>query len=182
VHGDGLGDALTACQARADELPSVALVDLRAGRADGFAPVAARDMQHSPRLARRVVDRGNLARGQVDGPDGAPELDRVRAGAGSSELMFPGAEVGPGDGVVGGRSRPRTLRAGGEGVRRGGGQMPLRGSGADSKALRAIREAGAVQLAGRAVIRALMLGGMCSVHWHGIGQPIMSVIEPSSVT
>ena len=57
-----------------------------------------------------VVDRGGLAGGQVDGVDAAAQPDRVGAVAGGGELAFPGAEVGPGDGlgVVGGRPRSRA--------------------------------------------------------------------------
>jgi hypothetical protein len=71
VRGDGLGDALAACETGADELAGVALVDSGAGRADGFAAVAARGVQHSPGLVGTVVDRGQLAGGQVDGIDAA---------------------------------------------------------------------------------------------------------------
>ena len=122
-RGDGLGDALAARQARADELPGVALVHRRAGRADGLAAVAARDVQHSPVLGGGVVDGGGLAGGQVDGVDAAAQPDRVRAGAVRGELAFPGAEVGPGDvlGVVGGRPRSRAgERFGTQGGCRGG--------------------------------------------------------------
>ena len=62
VGGDGLGDALAASQPGADELAGVALVDGRAGRADGLAAVAARDVQHSPGLGGGVVDRGESRR------------------------------------------------------------------------------------------------------------------------
>ena len=79
MRGDRLGDALAAGQARADELAGVALVDGRAGRADGFAAVAARDVQHAAGLGGGVVDRGGLAGGQVDGVDAAAQPDRVRA-------------------------------------------------------------------------------------------------------
>ena len=104
VRGDRLRDALASGQARADELPGVPLVHLGAGRADGLAAVAAGDVQHSPVLGGGVVDGGGLAGGPVDGVDAAAQPDRVRAGAGAGELAFPGAEVGPGDGlgVVGG--------------------------------------------------------------------------------
>ena len=81
MRRDGLGDALAAGHTGADELPGVALVDLRAGRADGLAAVAARHVQHSPGLAGRVVDRGDLARGPVDGLDAAVQADGVGAGA-----------------------------------------------------------------------------------------------------
>jgi hypothetical protein len=41
VRDDGGGDALAACESGADELAGVALVDLRAGGADGLAAVPA---------------------------------------------------------------------------------------------------------------------------------------------
>ena len=120
VRGDRIGNALAACEPGADELAGVALVDGRAGWADRLAAAAARDVQHSPGLVGRVVERGEFAGGQVDGVDAAAELDRVRAGG---ELVFPGAEVGPGDGhgvVVGGRPRPQAIgRSGDEGGCRG---------------------------------------------------------------
>ena len=111
-RGDGLGDALAAGQARADELPGVALVHRRAGRADGLAAVAAGDVEHSPVLGGGVVDRGGLAGGQVDGVDAAAQPDRVGAVAGGGELAFPGAEVSPGDdlGVVGVAPGPEPVR------------------------------------------------------------------------
>jgi len=111
VRGDGLGDALASGQPGVDELPGVALVDGRAGGADALATVAAGDVQHSPVLDGRVVDRGGFAGGPVDGVDAAAEPDRVGAGAGAGELPFPGAEVSPGDGlsvVVGVRPRSRA--------------------------------------------------------------------------
>ena len=104
------GDAFASGQARADELPGVALVHLRAGRADGLAAVAAWNGQHSPGLDSGVVERRGLPGGQVDDVGPAAQPDRAGAGAGAGELAFPGAEVGPGDGlgVVGVRSRSRA--------------------------------------------------------------------------
>jgi hypothetical protein len=55
VSGDGAGDAFAAEEPGADELAGVALVDGRAGRADGFAAVAARDRQDA--LADSVQGR-----------------------------------------------------------------------------------------------------------------------------
>ena len=78
VRGDRLGDALASGQSGADELAGVALVDLRAGRADGLAAVAAGDVEHAAG-SWRVVDGGEFAGGQVDDVDAAAELDRVRA-------------------------------------------------------------------------------------------------------
>jgi hypothetical protein len=50
----------------ADDLPCVAFVDLRAGRADVLAAAAARDTQHPSGLARRVIQAGSLAsRGSI---------------------------------------------------------------------------------------------------------------------
>ena len=117
VRGDRLGDALAARQARADELPGVALVDRGAGRADRFAAVPARDVQHSPVLGGGVVDRGELAGGQVDGVDTSAQPDGVGAVSGGGELAFPRVEVG----VVGGRPRSRAgVRFGTQGGCRGG--------------------------------------------------------------
>ena len=119
VRGDGLGDALAAGQAGADELPGVTLVHRRAGGADRLAAVAAGDVEHSPVLGRGVVDRGGLAGGQVDSVDAAAQPDRMRAMAAGGELAFPGAEVGPGDGlgVVG--VRPRSRAREGSGIQGG---------------------------------------------------------------
>ena len=77
-----------------------------------------------PGSVAAVVDGREFAGGQVDGVDAAPEPDRVLAASGRGELPFGGEESGPGDravGVVGGFSHPRTIRAGDEGDRRGGG-------------------------------------------------------------
>ena len=98
VRGDRLGDALAAGEPGADELAGVALVDGRAGRADGLAAVAARD-------GRLAVERGEFAGGGVDHVGAGAELDRVRAVLGG-ELVFPGAEVARATGVVGGRPGP----------------------------------------------------------------------------
>ena len=99
MRGDGLGDALAPGQARLDELPGVALVDLRAGRADVLAAVAARGQQHPVRLAGGVVDQAGVAGGQVDGADMAAQPDRLAAMAGVLELAFPPVEVGAADPV-----------------------------------------------------------------------------------
>ena len=101
VRGDRLGDALAAAEPRADELAGVALVHLRAGRADGLAAVAARDG------CLAGIEGGEFAGGGVDHVGAGAELDRVGAGGLGGELVFPGAEVGAGDrGVVGGRPGP----------------------------------------------------------------------------
>ena len=114
VGGDRAGDAFASGQARADELPGVALVHRRAGRADGLAAVAARDGQHSAGLGSGVVERRGFSGGQVDDVGPAAQPDRPGAAAGAGELAFPGAEVGPGDGlgVVGVRSRSRAVGTG----------------------------------------------------------------------
>ena len=74
-----VGHALTAGQARADELAGVALVDLGAGRADRLAPVAASDVTGTPGRSRPragVVDRVRVSPGgQVNGGDAAAEPD-----------------------------------------------------------------------------------------------------------
>ena len=122
MRGDGLGYTLAARQTGADELPRVALIDRRASRADGLAAVTAGHMQHSPGLAGRVVDGGDLTRGPVDGLDVAEQADGVRAGAGGGHLPFPGLEVAPGDGfggVVGKRPHSRAGWFGGESGCRG---------------------------------------------------------------
>ena len=112
VGSDRVGDALAAGQPGADELAGVALIYLRAGRADGFAAVTARQQQHSPGLTGGGVDGPDLAGGQVDRADGALDLYRVKAAAGVVELLLPSREVvadtGGGVVVVGGRSRPRA--------------------------------------------------------------------------
>ena len=124
VRGDRLGDALAAGQAGADELPGVALVDRRAGRADGLAAVAARDVQHSPVLGGGVVDRGEFAGGQVDGVDAAAQPDRVRAVRRRWRAGVPrrGSRPRRWSGVVGGRprSRARMMGSGSQGGCRGG--------------------------------------------------------------
>ena len=56
MRGDRLGDALASGQSRADELPGVALVYRRAGRADGLAAVAAGGEQHPAGFGGGVVD------------------------------------------------------------------------------------------------------------------------------
>ena len=123
MASDRLGNALATGQPGAHQLAGVPLVDGRAGGADGLAAVAACDVQHSPGIGGGVVDRGGLARDQVDGLDPAGEPDGVGAVAGGGELAFPGFEVGPGDGfgVVGGRPQPRArdgfgAESGGRGV------------------------------------------------------------------
>ena len=123
VGRDRLGDALATGQPGADELAGVALVHLRAGRADGLAAVAARQQQHSPGLIGGRVDGPDFAGGKVDRADAALDLHRVIAAAGVVELLLPSCEVvaDAGGGVVGGRSRPRAvIWSGGEGDRRGG--------------------------------------------------------------
>ena len=102
VRGDRLGDALAASEAGADELAGVALVDGRAGGADGLAAVAARD-------GGLAVQGGEFAGGGVDHVGAGAELYRVGAGVLGGELVFPGAEVGAGNrGVVGGRPGSRA--------------------------------------------------------------------------
>ena len=120
VRGDRLGDALASGQARADELAGVALVDRRAGRADGFAAVAAREWSTPP--CRRAGASSPVARSIMS--------VRWRSWIGceqppvGGELAFPAAEVGAGGrgGVVGGRprSRARDEGSGSEGGCRGG--------------------------------------------------------------
>ena len=119
---DGLRDVLAAHEPGPDELAGVALVDGRAGRADGLAAVAARGEQHAAGLGAGVVDRGELAGGQVDRVDPALQADRVGTAAGGGVLVGGGEEVGPGDGgVVGGCPDPRAVVwSGDEGNRRGG--------------------------------------------------------------
>ena len=123
VGGDGVGDALAAGQAGPDELAGVALVDGRAGRADRLAAVAAGDVQHAAGFGRgSVVDGGEFAGGQVDRVDAAAQPDRVRAVPGRGELAFPGQEVRPSGGAVGGRPRSRAgvwfgIQDGGQDVR-----------------------------------------------------------------
>ena len=77
MRGHGLGDALAAGQAGADDLPGVVLVDLGAGRADVLAAVAAGDQQHAAGFGVGVVHGAGLAGGAVDGVDAA-----LRGGSG----------------------------------------------------------------------------------------------------
>ena len=145
VRGNGLGDALAPGESGADELAGVALVDRRAGRADGLAAVPARGQQDPAGLGGGVVDGGQVAGGQVDGVDPAAQPYRVGAQPGAGGLPCPGVQVSPRDqgrvtgsslsgrragaveaddpvSVVGGCSRPRTsVRAGDERNCRGGG-------------------------------------------------------------
>ena len=115
----------------ADELAGVALVHRRAGRADGLAAVAAGDVQ----MPARPYEGGEFAGGQVDHVGAAAELDRVRAGAVSGELAFPGAEV----------------RAGVVRCRRRSPQVPSRGAVRDSGRLsRRSRDAAPALLGGLA--------------------------------
>ena len=91
--GHRFGDALAAGQPGPDDLPGVALVHLRAGRADVLAAVAARDPQHTARLAGGVIDRGDLAGRPVDGVDAAVQAHRVGAVASPGELLLPAGEI-----------------------------------------------------------------------------------------
>jgi hypothetical protein len=94
VRGDRLRDALAAGETGADKLAGVTLVDSRAGRANRFAAVPARDVQRPARFGRGVIDRPGFAGGQVDSVDATVQPDRVRARASAGELAFPGFEVG----------------------------------------------------------------------------------------
>ena len=87
MRGNGLGNTLAARQASPDELPGVALVHRRAGRADGLAAVAAGDVQHSPVLSGGVVDGRRLTGGEVDGVDAAAQPDRVRTVQGAASEL-----------------------------------------------------------------------------------------------
>ena len=121
--GHRLGDALAARKARADELAGIALVDGRAGGADGFAAVPARDVQRivdADGLGEAVgggdfdigpglEDLGCLPGGQIDGIDLAVEADGVGASASGGDLAFEVAEFREGDHVVGGPHRPRAM-------------------------------------------------------------------------
>jgi hypothetical protein len=80
VEGAAL-DALAADQASADELACIAHVDLRAGRTDRFAAVAARNVQHGARFACSIVGTGGFTRGQVDRVNLAMQPYRVRTRA-----------------------------------------------------------------------------------------------------
>jgi len=91
--GNGVGHALAAGQPDADDLPGVVLVNLRAGRADVLAAVAAGDQEHATGLGVGVVHDAHLAGGAVDGIDAACQADRAGAVAGASELGFPAVEV-----------------------------------------------------------------------------------------
>ena len=100
----GLRDAFAAGESGADELAGVAFVDLRAGRADALAAVAACGQQLAAGFGGGVVHGGQLAGGQVDGGDAAFEPDGAGAQAGAVGLAQLAVEFGPGqgDGGVGG--------------------------------------------------------------------------------
>jgi hypothetical protein len=66
MGSDGLGDALTAAQARTDELVGVGPVDLGTGRALGRAAGLAGDRQDSARLVDSGVAVKQFAGGPVD--------------------------------------------------------------------------------------------------------------------
>ena len=93
MRGDGLGDALAAGQAGADDLAGVVLVDRGAGGADVLAAVAAGDQEHAAGFGVGVVHDAGLAGGAVDGVNAALEADRAGAVAGGGELGFPAVEV-----------------------------------------------------------------------------------------
>ena len=95
VRGDGVGDALAAEEPGADELAGVALVDGRAGRADGFAAVAARDGQDAVGFAGGGVHGAQFAGGEVDGAGAAFEQDRVMAVAGALGVAEFAGELRP---------------------------------------------------------------------------------------
>jgi hypothetical protein len=115
MPSDRFGDAFAADEPGADELAGVTLVDLRACRARGLTAVATGGEQHPAGFGAGVVHGAQFTGGQVDGVDAAPKGDRVAA------FVVPG-------GVVGGLPHSRTMRAGGEGDRRGGhdGWVPQR--------------------------------------------------------
>ena len=106
VRGDRLGDALAAGQARADELAGVALVDGRAGRADGFAAVAARGAARpSPYEAGRARRwPGRSCRCGCGAGSGASS----RRSAASWRSQRPEVSASGHGGVVGGRPRSRA--------------------------------------------------------------------------
>ena len=98
MRRDRVGDAFAAGQACADELAGVALVDLRAGGADGLAAVAARGEQHPAGLGRRVVDRGAVRRSRGRWRRSGPGAGWGGCTGRCGVLVIRGEEVGPGRG------------------------------------------------------------------------------------
>ena len=90
VGGHRLGDALPACQSRADQVEGVAPVDLSAAGAGRRAAVTAGLVDH---LVGQVIgaDRaGDLAGGRVDVADGTAQQDGPGAGGGGPDVRQPG--------------------------------------------------------------------------------------------
>jgi hypothetical protein len=94
VRADRVGEALATAQAGGDELPGVAAVGLRAGRADALAAVAAGLEQHAAGFVVGGVDLADLAGGGVGLVDAASEADRVGAVVGAADLGQPVGQPG----------------------------------------------------------------------------------------
>ena len=96
MRGDGLGDVFDAAGgAGVEQVPHVALVLVRAGRADRGPAVAAAHVGDPVRLAAGVV---GLDQPPARGVGGAAAADPDRAGAVTAafRLVGPAVEVGPG--------------------------------------------------------------------------------------
>ena len=117
-----VGDVLDAAGGAGHQhMPDVALVLMRAGRADRRPPIPAAHVGHAVRLSGGVVAAEDLAGGRVDGVAGAGEADRVGAVPDLLDLAEPAAQVGPGEpgrdlGL--GRRRPHQLIGHGSGRHR----------------------------------------------------------------
>jgi hypothetical protein len=101
VPGYGRRDALAAGEPGADELAGVLLVDLRAGRADGFAAVAARHQPHPARLGGGVIHGPPLSGGQIDSVGAASNPDRPGAATTAGGLASIVSQLSPGQGERG---------------------------------------------------------------------------------
>jgi hypothetical protein len=94
MGGDGVGGAFAALETGGDELPGVAAVGLRAGRADTGPAVAAGLEQHPARLSLGRVLLAQLAGGEVGLVDAAGQAHRVGAVAGPADLGQPAGQPG----------------------------------------------------------------------------------------
>src|SRR6266511_2282562 len=87
--GDAGRDALATAQARGDQVPCVAAVDLAARAAAGGSPVAAGLEGHAVWLGLAAVDAPHLARGEVGLVNSADEPHRLLAVPGLPALLRP---------------------------------------------------------------------------------------------
>ena len=96
MRGDGVGDVFDAAGGAGHQhMPDVALVLMRAGRADRGPPVAAADVGDPVRLTGRGVGGQHFTGGRVDGVAAADQPDRAGA---VPDLLRPGRASGPDQG------------------------------------------------------------------------------------